>query len=143
MTQALRVLCVDDDPLNRLILRKILGPMTACFAEAVDGFSGVEVMSRERFDVVLMDLRMPGMDGLTAIHRIRHGGGLNAKVPFIVLTADVTQEAWQDCAAAGADALLTKPASLRQLCSTIASVLSRTERGVMTSGPPAESARAA
>jgi DNA-binding NarL/FixJ family response regulator len=67
-----RVLVVDDEPMVRGFLRTILGSAEdiEVIAEAHDGASGLEAVQRNRPDVVLMDLRMPGMDGLTAIERI-------------------------------------------------------------------------
>ncbi|MEV5750342.1 response regulator transcription factor [Actinoallomurus sp. NPDC052308] len=67
-----RVLLVDDEPMVRAFLRTILGSAEdiEVVAEAHDGAAGLEAVRRNRPDVVLMDLRMPGMDGLTAIERI-------------------------------------------------------------------------
>jgi DNA-binding NarL/FixJ family response regulator len=80
-----RVVVVDDEPMVCAHLRTILGSSDAIevVAEAHDGAAGVEAVVRERPDVVLMDLRMPGMDGLTAIERI---GQLAAPPVVVVLT---------------------------------------------------------
>jgi DNA-binding NarL/FixJ family response regulator len=78
-----RVLVVDDEPMVRLFLRTILGSAEdiEVVAEAHDGAAGLEAVQRHRPDVVLMDLRMPGMDGLTAIQRINE----LADPPYVVV----------------------------------------------------------
>ncbi|WP_049576474.1 response regulator transcription factor [Streptomyces sp. SBT349] len=80
-----RVVVVDDEPMVCGFLRSILGSAhdLEVVAEAYDGAAGVEAVARERPDVVLMDLRMPGVDGLSAIERI---GELKDPPPIVVLT---------------------------------------------------------
>ena len=80
-----RVVVVDDEPMVCAHLRTILGSAGTIevVAEAHDGSAGVEAVVRTRPDVVLMDLRMPGMDGITAIERI---GELGSPPPVVVLT---------------------------------------------------------
>jgi DNA-binding NarL/FixJ family response regulator len=81
----IRVVVVDDEPMVCAHLRTILGSSGTIevVEEAHDGAAGVEAVVRSRPDVVLMDLRMPGMDGITAIERI---GELNSPPPVVVLT---------------------------------------------------------
>ncbi|CAN5313391.1 hypothetical protein BH10PSE4_BH10PSE4_17250 [soil metagenome] len=85
---ACRVLIVDDNPANRELVNAILTAMGAEVAEAVDGEEGVVAAAAEPYDAILMDLRMPRLDGAQAALRIRDGGGLNAATPIIAFSAD-------------------------------------------------------
>jgi len=85
MTGLVRVVVVDDEPMVCAHLRTILGsdPGIEVVDEAYDGAAGVEAVVRSRPDVVLMDLRMPGVDGITAIERISK---LDSPPVVVVLT---------------------------------------------------------
>jgi PAS domain S-box-containing protein len=85
---ACRVLIVDDNPANRELVNAILTAMGAEVAEAVDGEEGVAVAAARPFDAILMDLRMPRLDGAQAALRIRAEGGPNAATPIIAFSAD-------------------------------------------------------
>jgi PAS domain S-box-containing protein len=85
---ACRVLIVDDNPANRELVNAILTAMGAEVAEAVDGEEGVAAAAAQPFDAILMDLRMPRLDGAQAALRIRGEGGLNATTPIIAFSAD-------------------------------------------------------
>lgn len=116
----MRVLYVDDSEINRRIVREMLSAVGIRMAEASDGAAGLERIEADDYDLVLMDLRMPGMDGLTAIRRLRARGDAKARLPVIVLTADAGPTVEADCAAAGADDLLLKPVSMRALFDAVA-----------------------
>jgi PAS domain S-box-containing protein len=85
---ACRVLVVDDNPANRELVNAILTAMGAEVTEAVDGVEGVTAADAAPFDAILMDLRMPRLDGAQAALRIREEGGLNARTPIIAFSAD-------------------------------------------------------
>jgi CheY-like chemotaxis protein len=85
---ACRVLVVDDNPANRELVNAILTAMGAEVAEAVDGEEGVATAAARPFDAILMDLRMPRLDGAQAALRIRGEGGPNAATPIIAFSAD-------------------------------------------------------
>jgi signal transduction histidine kinase/CheY-like chemotaxis protein len=85
---ACRVLVVDDNPANRELVNAILTAMGAEVVEAVDGVEGVAAAQAAPFDAILMDLRMPRLDGAQAALRIRGEGGLNARTPIIAFSAD-------------------------------------------------------
>jgi PAS domain S-box-containing protein len=85
---ACRVLVVDDNPANRELVNAILTAMGAEVTEAVDGVEGVAAADADPFDAILMDLRMPRLDGAQAAERIRGEGGLNARTPIIAFSAD-------------------------------------------------------
>uniref|UniRef100_B0SWC9 histidine kinase n=1 Tax=Caulobacter sp. (strain K31) TaxID=366602 RepID=B0SWC9_CAUSK len=85
---ACRVLVVDDNPANRELVTAILTAMGAEVIEAVDGVEGVTAAAAAPFDAILMDLRMPRLDGAKAALRIREEGGPNARTPIIAFSAD-------------------------------------------------------
>jgi CheY-like chemotaxis protein len=105
----LRVLVVEDDIVNRqvleLMLRKKFG-ITAALAE--DGESAVRAVEAERFDLVLMDLQMPGIDGVEATRRIRERRAAGGPV-ILGLSASVAESDRDRCLAAGMEGFLTKP----------------------------------
>jgi PAS domain S-box-containing protein len=107
--EGLSVLLVEDNPSNRMIVRKILENLGAAVALAEDGAAGVEAAARLAPSVILMDVQMPGMDGLEATRRIRALPGGAADAPIIALTANVLEhqrQAYLDC---GMDGVVGKP----------------------------------
>ncbi len=125
----MRVLFVDDNEINRRVVREMLRPSGVDLAEAEDGETGLRMLDANTYDIVLMDLRMPGVDGLTAIRRIRARDDAKAQVPVIVITADTGSSVRPDCVAAGADDVILKPASMTTLYDVIGAVLARGNQG--------------
>ena len=82
-------------------------------------------MIEKRSNVVLMDLRMPGMDGLTAIRRIRDRADKKANIPIIVVTADTAVDLRERCVEAGADDVILKPVAMGLLRKAMSRVLSK------------------
>ena len=115
----MQILFVEDDPMNRRVVRDMLQVGGVDMVEAADADIGLNLIDRMSFDVVLMDLRMPGMDGLTAISHIRRRADEKASVPIIVITADTAKNLREDCLQAGADELLLKPVAMQDLFDTI------------------------
>ena len=111
----LRVLVAEDHPVNRAYLEAVLDKLghEAVFKE--DGDGAVRAMQQHEFDVVLMDLHMPGMDGFAAARAIRSMPSPRGRVPIIALTADAFQASRDLARQAGMDGFLTKPAHLPQL----------------------------
>jgi CheY-like chemotaxis protein len=89
-------------------------------SEAPEAETGLAMLDRQPFDLVLMDLRMPGMDGLTAVRKIRARSDAVSLVPIIVVTADTAMDLQDRCRAAGADDLLLKPVAMTLLFDAIA-----------------------
>ena len=118
----LRVLVVDDNRTNRIIGTKSLEALGA-WASAVDsGLAAIEAAGQEDFDLILMDVNMPGMDGLEATRRIRALGGRAAAIPVIALTADVMDHHQNAYLAAGLNGVVPKPFSPAQLLAEIGRV---------------------
>ncbi len=86
--QGLRVLVADDNAINRELVKIILTQFGAEVAEAVGGVEAIRSAQDARYDVILMDMRMPDMDGATAAQSIRGGDGENAQTPILAFTAD-------------------------------------------------------
>ncbi|QCO05188.1 PAS domain S-box protein (plasmid) [Azospirillum argentinense] len=107
----LRVLAVDDNAVNRDIVRGLLVRGGHSVVTAVDGDEAVRTVERseEPFDVVLMDIQMPGMDGLTATRLIRALPAPRNGVPVIALTAHASGSSLPECMAAGMNGFVPKP----------------------------------
>lgn len=105
----LRVLVVDDVAMNRDIAGAFLRTVGHVVVCAEDGTTAVAAAEAAEFDVVLMDVRMPGVDGLEATRRIRALPGTRARVPIVALTAQAFTEQIEECLLAGMDSHLAKP----------------------------------
>ena len=104
-----RVLLVEDNPANRMVACSFLGKMGVQVTVAEDGMEALRIVQAQRFDVVLMDLQMPRMDGYEATRAIRQLGGNYEKLPIIALTADVVSDVKERAANAGMNDYLSKP----------------------------------
>ena len=121
----MRVLFVEDSEINRRIVREMLAAGGVELDEAEDGLDGLEKIAANEYDLILMDLRMPQMDGLTALKALRAQSGPKAGLPVIVVTADAGTSIHDDCLAAGADDVLAKPVSMPDLFDAIGRILAR------------------
>ncbi|MBO9557267.1 MAG: PAS domain S-box protein [Caulobacter sp.] len=108
LLQGLKILVVEDNATNRLVARRILEQLGAHVETAEDGLDGVTTAARG-FDLILMDVQMPGIDGLEAARRIRKLPGPAAKTPIIALTANVLSHQRAAYLAAGMDGVAAKP----------------------------------
>ncbi len=118
----MRVIFVEDDALNRRVVRDMLRVIDIDMAEAEDGETGLKMIADVAFDLVLMDLRMPGIDGLTAIRRLRAMAAPACDTPVIVVTADMAADLKVRCYDAGANDVLQKPVALNALIDAIGRV---------------------
>jgi signal transduction histidine kinase/CheY-like chemotaxis protein len=105
----LRVLAVDDHEINRRTLALVLQPLDVDLSTASDGSSALEILSAQPFDVVLMDVNMPGLDGNETTRQLRASGGANAQVPVIGFSAGTEADQIAACHAAGMTDWLAKP----------------------------------
>ena len=120
-----RVFVVDDNPVNRELSRRILEAVGAQVDEAGDGAEAVERLALLPVDVVLMDLRMPGVDGRAALRMLREADGPNRHVPVLAFTADADLEGEGDLA--GFDGLVRKPIQPLDMYAAIASATQWTQ----------------
>jgi len=119
---------VDDNAVNRELVRALIRPLGAAVTEAEDGERAVEQAQHTPFDVILMDLRMPGMSGRQAARAIAESGGPNASTPIIAFSADGADEAVTgDLAALGFAGRIIKPFQPMDL---ILALISAAEGGV-------------
>ncbi len=118
----LDVLVVEDHPVNRMILEAWMGSAGHRTSTAENGQLAVDLAKNQRFDLIIMDVNMPVMDGLTATRLIREGAGVNVDTPIVVLSASARTEDHEAGLAAGADAYLNKPIDFRSLAGLMAQV---------------------
>lgn len=127
---SLRILFVEDDAMNRRVVRDMLSVAELNMDEAPEAETGLQMIEDNEYDLILMDLRMPGMDGLTAIRRIRARGDAKARLPIVVVTADMASDIRHQCLEAGADDVMMKPVAMNILFDTIGRAIA--ERGDQT-----------
>jgi len=119
----MNVIFIEDDPMNRRVVGDMLNVAGATMTEAESGEIGLKLIDENDFDMALVDLRMPGMDGITAIEKIRARGDAKAKLPIIVVTADTAIDLRERCLAAGADEVLFKPVAMDSLFEAMGRIL--------------------
>ncbi len=112
------VLLVEDNPVNLKVAARFLERLGCTVEVAGNGAEGVAAAAARRFDIILMDLQMPIMDGITATRKIRELAGLR-QAPIIALTANAMSGDRERCEAAGMDDYLTKPIEVERLRSIL------------------------
>jgi two-component system, sensor histidine kinase len=112
---ALHILVAEDHPVNRKVVGLLLQSMGHQVSFAEDGQQAITQASQADFDLVLMDIHMPVMDGLSSARHIRALSGARGQVPIVALTADVMNDAAEQAMAAGMNAFLSKPLQKNQL----------------------------
>ncbi|SDI09389.1 PAS domain S-box-containing protein [Salipiger marinus] len=117
-----RILLVEDNPVNRLVATAMLRKMGHKVTEAEDGASGLHLAEARQHDLILMDISMPGLDGIETTRRIRAGQGPNAATPIIALTAHALPQDMARFQAAGMTHTLTKPITWKALAAILAEV---------------------
>ena len=122
--RAPRVLVVDDHPVNREVARIMLQAFGCEVIEVCDGVEAVEAVQAEPFDLVLMDVRMPRMDGLEATRRIRALPGDAGQLAVVAMTADAMPEDVVRCLSSGMNAHLAKPVDQAGLFDAVSRALS-------------------
>ncbi|ANP46251.1 response regulator [Candidatus Viadribacter manganicus] len=109
------VLLAEDNPINALLARTLLTRAGCTVTTVQDGEEAVVAASAGGFDLILLDIRMPRLDGFETAVRIRAGGGPSAAAPIIALTADAGEEERAHAAKAGMDDFITKPIDANRL----------------------------
>ena len=124
---AARILMADDAPANRELVSVLLGGMGLTVDTVENGAEAVEAVRHEAYDLVLMDVHMPVMDGLDAARAIRALGGAAGNIPIIALTANVGRDQVQACLEAGMNGHLAKPIDVSQMARTLSDWLNADE----------------
>ena len=120
----LKILIVDDEEYNRLLFKTILDRWRIKYREAVNGMEALEMVKTDHYDLLFMDVRMPGIDGLKATQFIRDELNIKAsEMPVICISAVSINEDWHKYEKAGMNAFLQKPFTEEMLLTTILSVI--------------------
>lgn len=119
-----KILIIEDNPSNLKLVMMLLRRVGHEVISAVDAESGMALALSERPDLILMDIQLPGMDGLTATRQLKQNPA-TAAIPIIALTALAMKEDEPKALAAGCDAYIAKPLRYQQLYPAIESLLAR------------------
>ncbi|QOZ76934.1 PAS domain-containing sensor histidine kinase [Bradyrhizobium sp. CCBAU 53351] len=133
LDRPLKVLVAEDDAVNRMVVSKMLGAFDVELRVVTDGTEAVAAASEGDYDVMLMDVRMPDMDGLAATRAIRAAGGRFETLPIVALTANAFPEDVRICREAGMSDFLAKPLRKPAL---VAALLRALDGHVMTEDAP-------
>jgi CheY-like chemotaxis protein len=129
-----RVLLVEDNPVNRTLIGACLESFGLAHEAAADGEAALAALAREPFDLVLMDVRMPGMDGIAATEHIRALPGPASAVPVVALTGAAAEDERARALAAGMDGFLAKPFGAAELYAALAAHLGEGEKRAAAGG---------
>jgi CheY-like chemotaxis protein len=126
MNAPLRVLVVEDNVVNQRLAQRVLQKQGHTVVVAGNGREALHALSGQRFDVVLMDVQMPEMDGLQATAAIRaREEGTGRRIPIVALTAQALDGDRERCLAAGMDDYLSKPVRVTELLRAVAEATSQ------------------
>ena len=103
------VLCIDDNPRNLYVIGAMLRAAGHSTTECRSGAEALDILAGRKFDVIMLDMVMPEMDGLETLSRLRTGGGPNARTPVIACTANVLPDQVASYREAGTVGVLAKP----------------------------------
>jgi len=123
-----RVLCIEDDAETRILLRKGLEAAGMTVDAVWGGEKGLQAAMSGRFDCVLLDIMMPGMDGHQVLQSLR-AQGLTRRLPVVMVTARDDPETRARAEAAGVDGFVTKPFEIAKLVETVRSLVERRRAG--------------
>ncbi|MET0065305.1 MAG: ATP-binding protein [Candidatus Thiodiazotropha sp.] len=126
----LNVLIAEDSRVNRMILEEMLKAHDMNVMSAEDGDQALDLFEEHVFDVAILDMQMPNVGGLDVIREYNAVNGLYNKIPFIVLTANVTTDAKKECERAGAAAYMKKPVDEQELLKIIYRHTGAKEEGI-------------
>ncbi|MBS1945931.1 MAG: response regulator, partial [Bacteroidetes bacterium] len=125
LPHALRILLAEDNKLNVLVAQEELKyTIPGCTVDvAVNGQVALEMHAARAYDLILMDVQMPVMDGYAATRAIRLMGGDKARIPIVAMTANVMESEVQQCLDAGMDAFVPKPFKPEELAKAITAAI--------------------
>jgi PAS domain S-box-containing protein len=129
---AYKILLAEDNPINAMLTRELLKRRGHSVSEVRSGDAAVAAVTRERFDLVLTDIHMPGLDGVEATKKIRAEEKLmnRERVPIVALTADTVETGRRACQEAGMDGFLTKPIDPAELDSMFEKIFAGDRRAL-------------
>ncbi len=116
----IRILLAEDHPANQRLIQALLSPLNVVLDCVDNGAAAIEANGRADYDLILMDMQMPVMDGLTATREIRAGGGSKSSTPIVALTANILPAQIERCLASGMQGHLTKPVDIEELHRVVA-----------------------
>jgi CheY-like chemotaxis protein len=116
-------MCIDDNALNLQVLTDMLKSVGVSAWPFVSAEAGLSGLGARDYDMILTDLRMPGMDGITFIEHVRRHTDICKSIPIIVITADDDELELDRCRDAGASSVTAKPVIMNQLFECIGRVL--------------------
>ncbi|MFN7193815.1 MAG: response regulator, partial [Rhodospirillales bacterium] len=111
----LDVLAAEDNEVNRTVIKYLLASLGHTVTFAADGAEAPVLWRQHDFDLILMDIQMPEVDGVTATRHIRAATGAKARIPIVALTAHAMDTERAEYLAAGMDAVITKPIKMGDL----------------------------
>ena len=120
-----RALVAEDSAANRRVLQTFLSAGGFEVDTVTDGHEVLDAVAASDYDIILMDVSMPGMDGIEATRRLRSLPGKGRTVPIVALTAHALEDVRAQCLSAGMDAFLTKPVSKSALLRVVGQYLER------------------
>ncbi|MBF0328626.1 MAG: response regulator [Nitrospirae bacterium] len=128
----LKILIAEDNDFNQMLAVRLLEKLGHTVTVAENGLKAIEQLEKELFDLVLMDIQMPEMDGLTATRIIRNTASkvLDHKVPIVAMTANAMREDREQCLAAGMNDYISKPISMQELAHILSALNYSTKEDV-------------
>lgn len=128
--QPLRILVAEDNPTNQLVIRSVLETAGHRPTLVNDGEAALNALEDGEYDLAILDMHMPKVSGLDVMKFARWTLPANRMIPFVVLTANATKGALEECRAAGASAFITKPVEPRRLLDEIAALAKQRQAAV-------------
>ncbi|OYY95247.1 MAG: hypothetical protein B7Y41_01690 [Hydrogenophilales bacterium 28-61-23] len=132
--RSLSILLAEDNAINQKLAVSLLGREGHRVSVAEDGAAAVQALAQERFDLILMDMQMPGLSGLEATRQIRANEGGGAHIPIIALTANAFAADRAACLDAGMDGYVSKPIRREELLAAIAEALAKPADALRANG---------
>jgi CheY-like chemotaxis protein/HPt (histidine-containing phosphotransfer) domain-containing protein len=105
----MRVLVAEDNQLNQEVIRELLKEVDVDVTIVQNGLEAFNILQKQDFDLVFMDIQMPVMDGYQAVEKIRQSGRKNSRIPIIAMTAHALKEELERCIQSGMNSTVTKP----------------------------------
>lgn len=124
-----KILIVEDDPASRRLLEMALRPKDYILLKAADGAEALDMALREHPDLILLDMQLPGLDGLEVTRSLRHNPAFK-QTPIICVTAYAMMGDQEKVLDAGCDVYLAKPIDTRKLPELVAEMLHQQQKGM-------------